>query len=74
MIEKQNVIEILKAIDNLLSRNDIVNTKEYIKVEIDNLEGKTPEKCKGIFKNFKGFNSSLCNYCSNTNCPDNKGK
>lgn len=67
-MEKQNMIDILKRINNLLDNDDIFNTKEYIKLEIDNLIGRTPFKCK---KNGK-YSSYFCKDCYNINCPDNK--
>ncbi len=50
-MEKDVVLNILKATKNLLFYNDIVLAREYVQLEIDNLEGTTPKKCKSPFKN-----------------------
>ena len=67
MLENDVILDILRRIQALISRNEVYYAKEYIKLEIENFEGITPKKCKN--KNFKSF---YCNKCSNTNCPDNK--
>ncbi len=68
-MEKDVVLNILKATKNLLFYNDIVSAKEYVQLEIDNLEGTTPKKCKSPFRNSHFY---YCDKCSNKNCPDNK--
>lgn len=64
MIKKQAVIDILKRINVLLIKGAYFEAREYIRIEIENLEGKTPKKCK----NEIGY----CKICRNINCPNNK--
>ena len=66
-MEKNVVLDILKATENLINYNDIVSAKEYIRLEIDNLQGTTPQKCKSRFSSFY-----YCDKCTNRNCPDNR--
>ncbi len=68
-MKKSIVLDILKAIKNLLCYNDISSAKEYIQLEIDNLQGNTPLKCKTTFSKSYFY---YCNKCSNKNCPDNR--
>lgn len=65
-MEKNVVIDILKNVENLLFNHEIYIAKEYVRLEIENLEGVTPDKCKFISKPFH------CDVCHNLNCPDNK--
>lgn len=67
MIEKNVILEILKRVQVLLSKEEIYYAKEYIKLEIENFEGITPRKCKNTIYKFY-----YCDKCSNINCPDNK--
>lgn len=67
-MDKNIILNILKSAENLLVRNEISIAKEYIRLEIENLEGITPNKCRFISK------PSHCNICHNLNCPDNKNK
>lgn len=66
-MEKNAALDILKATEKLLYYDDISFAKEYIRLEIDNLEGTTPKKCRSKFSNFY-----YCDKCTNKNCPDNK--
>ena len=68
MLEKQIVLDILKRTKNLLAHNAIFEAKEYLELEIHNLEGTTPQNCNNIFKSF------FCKKCSNLNCPANKNR
>lgn len=70
-MEKDTVLNILKATENLLHCDDIASAKEYVRLEIDNLEGTTPQKCKSPFKNSTFYH---CDKCLNKNCPDNTNK
>ncbi len=70
-MEKNRVLDILKATENLLHFNDIASAKEYVRLEIDNLEGTTPKKCKSPFRN---SNFYYCDKCTNKNCPANENK
>ncbi|MCI9039766.1 MAG: hypothetical protein HFJ29_07920 [Clostridia bacterium] len=68
-MEKNIVLEILKSTENLLYYNDLTSAKEYIRLEIENLEGITPKKCRNTIYPF-----FFCDRCSNKNCPDNENK
>ena len=65
MIEKDVILDILRRIQALISRDEVYYAKEYIRLEIENFEGVTPKKCKNTIYEFY-----YCDKCSNKNCPD----
>lgn len=71
IMEKNVVLDILKSTENLLHCNNLPLAKEYVRLEIDNLEGTTPQKCRSPFKNSAFYH---CDKCLNKNCPDNRNQ
>lgn len=69
MLEKDEVVNILRKIQLLLYHNSYFEAEEYINLEIDNLKEITPKKCKKT-KYYFGF----CDKCSNKNCSSNDCK
>lgn len=67
MLEKVEVINILRRIKALLYYNSYFEAEEYINLEIDNLKKITPTKCKNTKYYFR-----FCDKCSNKNCSSNK--
>lgn len=70
-MDKDKVIEILNQIQVCLKYNSIENAKEYIQIEIDNLNGETEKKCQNTQYYFY---DNYCQYCSNLNCNKNINK
>ena len=70
-MEEKTLLEILNRISILIRKDDIVNAREYLQIEIDNLKNITPQKCKNTKYHFY---NSFCNKCSNYNCSENKTK
>lgn len=63
-MENQKVLEILYKVKACLVRNEWAIARDFVKVEINNLKGVTPKKCKPKYY-------WHCEYCSNFNCPRN---
>ncbi len=59
------MLEILKRIEICLKRDSLYESKEYIKIEIENLKGITQEKCKSKFYYCDNY---YCIECHNLNC------
>ena len=59
-MEKDKVIDILKMIQVCLKHNSIENALDLIQIEIDNLNGITPQKCKNTKYHFYDY---YCQYC-----------
>lgn len=68
-MEEKTLLEIIYRIKNLLGRNEIFEAKEYIELELNNLNGITQEQCKNTKYHFY---PTYCKYCSNTNCESNR--
>ena len=45
-MEKEKFLEILKRIQLFLENDDLFEAKEYINLEIENIEGITEKNCK----------------------------
>lgn len=69
IIKDQKVIEILKAVKGFADREMLLETRDYILLELGNFTGTTPVECKKHNKYHKDW---YCSYCSIYNCPDNK--
>lgn len=67
-METIKFLEVLSRIKSCLSNNDRYVTKEYVRLEVDNLRGQTEKKCE----NKLYFGTTYCNYCLNKNCNNNK--
>jgi len=65
------MLNILKRIKILLERDSLDTAKDYIRLEIDNLNGTTEDRCKNT-KYY--FYDCYCKYCSNLNCLSNKNR
>jgi hypothetical protein len=70
-MEEANMIYILDRIRKLLEDNKLFEAQEYVQLEIDNLSGTTPERCKDTKYHFY---PTYCKYCSNMNCISNTNK
>ena len=68
-MEKKDVLEILHRIHGCLSYGKVDIAKEYLELEIENLQGITPKKCKNTIYKF-----NYCDKCQNLNCPDNRNE
>ena len=64
-MKETQMLEILTRIKCLIERSSLDTVKEYVILEIENLQGITEQKCKNT-KYF--FYDSYCKYCSNENC------
>ena len=70
-MEKEKFLEILKRIQLFLENDDLFEAKEYIKLEIENIEGITEKNCKNTYYSSYDY---YCKKCSNFNCNDNCNK
>ena len=67
-MENTRFLEVLNRIRSCLLSDDKYTAKEYLRLEVENLEGKTEKKCE----NKLYFGTSYCKYCLNQNCNENK--
>lgn len=67
-METKKFLEIIKRIEILIENNSLFETKEYIRVEIENLEGITEKHCKNSYYSFHDY---YCKKCTNFNCNSN---
>ena len=67
-MENIRFLEVINRIKSCLLNNDSYIAKEYLRLEIKNLQELTEKKCENI----KYFGTSYCNYCLNENCNENK--
>ncbi len=67
-MDEKRMLEILERIEVCLERNAVLEAKEYVKIEINNIKGITKENCK---KTKYHYYDIYCKYC-NLNC--NKAK
>lgn len=67
-MENIRFLGILDRIKSCLLSDDKYTAKEYLRLEVENLEGKTEKKCE----NKQRFGTEYCNYCLNVNCNENK--
>lgn len=63
MIDNNVVIDMLRRINILLLKDAQFEAREYIQLEIQNLNGITYKECKN-----KHLGIDYCNNCSNLNC------
>ena len=68
-MEELKLLEILKNIRNLLENNFLYEAKQYIQIEINNIDGTTEKNCKNTYYYFY---DTYCKWCSNYNCSSNK--
>ena len=61
-------LEILNRIKSCLLNDDNYVAKEYLRLELENLQELTEKKCE----NKRYFGKSYCKYCLNENCNDNR--
>lgn len=59
------MLEILRRIEICLKRNSLYESKEYIKIEIENLKGITEKNCKSSRYYCDDW---YCGECKNLNC------
>ncbi len=67
-MEIENFLKILKNIEILLKNGDLFETREYIKIEIENIRGITQINCKNRYYSFYNY---YCDGCNNFNCSNN---
>ena len=68
-MEEEQMLDVLYAIKRFLEKDEISYAKDYIDIQLNNIKGLTPERCKDTIYHFY---QSYCKYCSNENCPDNQ--
>ena len=61
-------LEILNRIKSCLFNDDNYVAKEYLRLELENLQELTEKKCE----NKRYFGKNYCKYCLNVNCNSNK--
>ena len=66
-MKNKQMLEILYRINACISYEDLVNARDYIRLEIKNLKNITEKEC---IKN-KYCNDWYCKDCSNLNCNRN---
>lgn len=67
-MQNEKMLEILHRIQICLERDSLDIARQYIKLEIENLQGITQEQCKSKFYYCDEF---YCKTCHNLNCSNN---
>ena len=68
-MEEKTLLEIINRIKNFIEHNNIFEAKEYIELELNNLNGTTQQQCQNTKCHFY---PTYCKYCSNINCESNR--
>lgn len=68
-MEEKTLLEIINRIKNFIEHNNIFEAKEYIELELNNLNGTTQLQCQNTKYHFY---PTYCKYCSNINCESNR--
>lgn len=67
-MEELKMLKVLNRIKVCIERDSLDIAKDLTKLEIENLQGITEQKCK---ENRLYCDNWYCYYCSNTNCSGN---
>ena len=68
-MDENELLKVLERIKQLLKNDLLIEAKEYVDLEIENLKGITEQKCKNTMYYFGDF---YCKYCENLNCSSNQ--